>query len=70
LIKTIQLRTTERSRQWRQKGLKKNEKLNKKILKGFQLSKRTGIIDCELINNDRVLIRGNAITAFKIEIGL
>lgn len=47
-----------------------SEKLNKKILKGFQLSKRTGIIDCEIINEDRVLLRGNAITVFKIEIEL
>jgi len=43
------------------------EKLNKSILKGLQLSKRTGTIECELTGNDRVLLRGNAITVFEIE---
>ncbi len=43
------------------------EKLNKKVLKGFQMSKRTGTIECELTGNDRVLLRGNAVTVFEIE---
>ena len=42
------------------------KKLNKKLLKGFQSSKRSGIIECELIQNERVLLRGNAVTVFEI----
>jgi len=40
-------------------------KLNKSILYAFQASKRGGEIECEL-NKERVLLRGNAKTVFKI----
>jgi len=46
------------------------KKLNKKKLTGFQLSKRTGIINCELLGDNRVLISGNAVTVFEIEMKL
>lgn len=42
-------------------------KLQKKVLVGFQESKRTGIIECEVINNDRVKLRGNAKKLFSTE---
>jgi len=44
------------------------KKLQKKVLVGFQESKRTGIIECEVINNDRVKLRGNAKKLFSTEI--
>jgi PhzF family phenazine biosynthesis protein len=37
-----------------------SEKLNKNILVGKQLSKRTGIVQCEVIGN-RVILSGNAV---------
>ena len=37
-----------------------SEKLNKNILVGQQLSKRTGIVQCEVISN-KVIISGNAV---------
>ncbi|MBS1748104.1 MAG: PhzF family phenazine biosynthesis protein [Bacteroidetes bacterium] len=42
------------------------KKLNKKNLKAIQLSKSIGLLDCEL-NNDRVLMSGQAITYLKRE---
>ncbi len=39
-----------------------SRKLNKTKMLAFQASERTGIIECELSNNNRVLLRGNAIT--------
>jgi predicted PhzF superfamily epimerase YddE/YHI9 len=38
------------------------EKLNKTKMLAFQASERTGIVECEIAKNDRVLLRGNAIT--------
>ncbi|PWJ42747.1 PhzF family phenazine biosynthesis protein [Sediminitomix flava] len=38
-----------------------SEKLGKKILKGFQASKRSGEIECELIDNQRILLRGDCV---------
>jgi PhzF family phenazine biosynthesis protein len=43
------------------------KKLNKKLLKGFQASSRTGEIECELTNSNRVLLRGNAVTVYKMK---
>jgi PhzF family phenazine biosynthesis protein len=37
------------------------KKLNKKKMIGFQASERTGIIECELADDNRVLLRGNAL---------
>ena len=39
-----------------------SRKLNKTKMLAFQSSDRTGTIECELINNNRVLLRGKAIT--------
>ncbi len=39
-----------------------SKKLNKTKMLAFQASERTGIIECELVDNNRVLLRGNAIT--------
>lgn len=36
-------------------------KLGKTIMNGFQASERAGSIECELINDNRVLLRGNAV---------
>jgi PhzF family phenazine biosynthesis protein len=37
-------------------------KLNKSRMVGFQESKRTGIVECEISDNNRVKLRGNAVT--------
>lgn len=42
-----------------------SRKLHKNLLYTFQASKRGGKIECEL-NKERVLLRGNAVTVFKI----
>jgi PhzF family phenazine biosynthesis protein len=42
-------------------------KLGKKKLRAFQASLRGGNLECELSGKDRVLIRGRAVTVFKIE---
>ena len=42
-------------------------KLNKKTLVGFQASARTGIVECEW-REERVLLRGKAVTVFKGEL--
>jgi PhzF family phenazine biosynthesis protein len=47
-----------------------SQKLGKTKLMSFQASKRTGILECELAPNNRVLIRGNAVTVFEIEMKL
>jgi PhzF family phenazine biosynthesis protein len=43
-----------------------SKKLGKNRLTGYQASKRGGILECELISKDRVLIRGSARTVFEI----
>jgi PhzF family phenazine biosynthesis protein len=44
-----------------------SKKLNKSIMKAYQASKRGGDVECEVIDNKRVLLRGNAVTVFRIE---
>jgi PhzF family phenazine biosynthesis protein len=39
-----------------------SKKLNKTKMMAFQASERTGIMECELVENNRVLLRGKAIT--------
>ena len=39
-----------------------SKKLDKQKMLAFQSSERTGILECELAENSRVLLRGNAIT--------
>ncbi len=46
------------------------KKLNKNILTGFQTSQRPGFVECELLNNSRVLLKGNAKTVIKGELFL
>jgi PhzF family phenazine biosynthesis protein len=43
------------------------KKLNKNILNAYQASRRGGEIECELTNNKKVLLRGNAKTVFQIK---
>jgi PhzF family phenazine biosynthesis protein len=43
-----------------------SKKLGKNKLMSYQASKRSGILECEMASNDRVLIRGNAVTVFEI----
>jgi PhzF family phenazine biosynthesis protein len=43
------------------------EKINKTRLRGFQVSERTGIVDCELLPGDRVLLKGNSIIMSEIK---
>ncbi len=47
-----------------------SEKLNKTVLNGYQASKRGGSIECELSDNRRVLLRGNAKTVFEIKFNI
>jgi PhzF family phenazine biosynthesis protein len=42
-------------------------KLGKSIMKAYQLSRRGGILECELSTSGRVLIRGSARTVFEID---
>lgn len=42
-----------------------SKKLNKKKLIGFQESRRTGLLECELQENDRIKLRGKAITFYE-----
>jgi PhzF family phenazine biosynthesis protein len=44
-----------------------NEKTNKNKLIGFQVSERTGIIECELLQNNIVLLRGEAVVMSEIK---
>ena len=46
------------------------KKLNKKILTGLQASQRSGLVGCELLNNSRLLLKGNARTVIKGELFL
>jgi predicted PhzF superfamily epimerase YddE/YHI9 len=46
------------------------KKLNKNILTGLQASHRPGFVGCELINNTRILLKGNARTVIKGELNL
>jgi len=39
-----------------------SKRLNKSKMLAFQASERTGIMECELLDNNRVLLRGQAIT--------
>ena len=43
-----------------------SQKLGKTKLMSYQASKRSGILECEMAPNDRVFIRGNAVTVFEI----
>lgn len=45
-----------------------SDKLNKNPLKAFQASERGGHVDCELIENDRVLLRGKAVVMSEIQL--
>lgn len=47
-----------------------SKKLKKNELVGFQESKRTGIIECEIINHERVKLRGNAKKLFSAELDI
>ena len=42
------------------------QKLNKKVMIGFQASERSGIIECELIDVNRVLLRAKAIVIHEL----
>jgi PhzF family phenazine biosynthesis protein len=44
------------------------KKMNKKKMKAFQASERSGIIDCELLDDNKVLLQGNAVTVFEGEL--
>lgn len=44
------------------------QKLNKNKLIGFQESDRTGIVECELFEQDRIKLRGNAKTLFNTDL--
>lgn len=45
-----------------------SKKLGKGKLTGYQASKRGGVLECELTENGRVLIRGDAKTVFEINV--
>ncbi len=42
------------------------QKLNKKVMIGFQASDRSGTIECELIDDNRVLLRAKAIVIYEL----
>ena len=42
------------------------QKLSKKVMTGFQASDRSGSIECELIDNNRVLLRAKAIVIHEL----
>jgi len=44
------------------------KKLNKNILTGYQASHRPGFVECELLNNSRLLLKGTARTVIKGEL--
>jgi len=46
------------------------KKLNKSILTGYQVSHRPGFVECELLNNSRLLLKGTARTVIKGELNL
>ncbi|WP_248722107.1 PhzF family phenazine biosynthesis protein [Seonamhaeicola sp. ML3] len=43
-----------------------SHKLNKNTVVGYQASKRGGTVECEVIENDRVLLRGNCVIMAEI----
>lgn len=45
-----------------------SEKLNKTQLKAFQASERTGELTCELLNNNRVLLKGQAVIMAELKV--
>jgi len=45
-----------------------SKKLNKTKLLGFQASERSGIVECEIANNNRVLLRGKAVIMNEMKI--
>lgn len=46
-----------------------SKKLNgKKLLIGYQASERSGIVECEIINNERLLIKGDAVIIFETDL--
>jgi PhzF family phenazine biosynthesis protein len=47
-----------------------SQKLGKTKLMAYQASKRSGILECELAPNGRVLIRGKAVMVFEIDMKL
>ncbi len=46
------------------------KKLSNNILTGFQASQRPGFVECELLNNSRLLLKGTARTVIKGELFL
>jgi len=42
------------------------QKLKRKLMIGFQASERSGIVECELVDNDRVLLRAKAIVIHEL----
>jgi len=45
-----------------------SKKLHKLKMMAFQASERTGIMECEIADNNRVLLRGNAVTMNEMKI--
>ena len=43
-----------------------SEKLSKKTVTGYQASKRGGIVECEVADNDRVLLRGDCVVMSEV----
>jgi PhzF family phenazine biosynthesis protein len=46
-----------------------SKKLHKLKMLAFQASERTGIMECEIADNNRVLLRGNAVTMNEMKMG-
>ncbi len=44
-----------------------SKKLNKRVMRSYQASRRGGEMECEMTGDNRVLLRGNAVTVFEIE---
>lgn len=44
------------------------KKLNKNCLVGFQASERGGVVECELIENERVLLRGESVIMHELKL--
>jgi predicted PhzF superfamily epimerase YddE/YHI9 len=42
--------------------------LNKTVVRGFQESERTGFMECELVGESRVKLRGSAIMLYRAEL--
>ncbi|GAB1856909.1 PhzF family phenazine biosynthesis protein [Flavobacteriaceae bacterium MHTCC 0001] len=43
-----------------------SEKLSKNTVVGYQASKRGGVVECEVIENDRVLLRGDCVVMSEV----